>query len=94
VRILAVASALEAAQFSIMSLTLEQIVEETRRWPDDVVAELIDRIVIAKHGGLDADHAALWGKVAETRATESEQDPSVLVSSQDVTARIRKITGQ
>ncbi len=36
-----------------MSLTLEEIVEETRQWPDDVVAELIDRIVIAKHGGLD-----------------------------------------
>jgi hypothetical protein len=94
VRILAVASPLKAAQFSTMSLTLEQIVEETRRWPDDVVAELIDRIVIAKHGGLDADHAAQWGRVAEGRAAESERDPSVLVSGQDVTARIRKITGQ
>ena len=77
-----------------MSLTLEQIVEETRRWPDDVVAELIDRIVIAKHGGLDADHAAKWGKVAEERAVESERDPSVLVSGQEVTAGIRKIVGE
>jgi hypothetical protein len=77
-----------------MSLTLEQIVEETRRWPDDVVAGLIDRIVIAKHGGLDAHHGTQWGRVAEARATESERDPSVLVSGQEVTARIRKITGQ
>jgi hypothetical protein len=77
-----------------MSRTLEQIVEETRHWPDDVVAELIDRIVIAKHGGLDAGHEARWGGVAEGRAAESERDPSVLVSGQDVIARIRKITGQ
>jgi hypothetical protein len=77
-----------------MSRTLEQIVEETRHWPDDVVAELIDRIVIAKHGGLDTGHEAHWGGVAEGRAAESERDPSVLVSGQDVIARIRKITGQ
>ena len=76
-----------------MSLTLEEIVEETRRWPDDAVAELIDRIVVAKHGGLDSDHAARWGKIAEERLAESERDPSVLVSGQDVSARIRKIVG-
>jgi predicted RNase H-like HicB family nuclease len=61
-----------------MSLTLEQIVEDTRRSPDELVAELIDRIVIAKHGGMDADHAAQWDKVAEDRLVESERDLSVL----------------
>ena len=66
---------------------------ETRRWPDDVVAELIGRIVIAKHGGLDEDNAAQWGRAAEGRAAESECDPSVLVAGQDVTARIHKIIG-
>jgi hypothetical protein len=50
------------AQRCSMPLTLEQIVEETRQWPDAAVAELIDRIVIAKHGGLDASHAAEWGR--------------------------------
>ena len=76
-----------------MSLTLEEIVEETRRWPDDAVAELIDRIVVAKHGGLDGDHAAHWGKIADERLAESERDPSVLVSDESVSARIRKIVG-
>jgi hypothetical protein len=74
-----------------MSLTLEEIVEETRRWPDEAVAELIDRIIIAKHGGLNGDHAAQWGKVAEDRQAQSERDPSVLVSGEAVAARIRKI---
>ena len=33
-----------------MSLTLDQIVEEARQWPDDVVAELVDRLMLARHG--------------------------------------------
>ena len=59
------------------------------RWPS-----LIDRIVIAKHGGMTADHAAHWGKVAEDRQAESERDPSVLVWGRDVSVRIGKIVGQ
>ena len=76
-----------------MPITLDAIVEETRQWPDDVVAELIDRIVIAKHGGIDAQHAEAWAKVAQTRLAEAERDPSVLVSGEEVSARIRKIVG-
>lgn len=33
-----------------MPLTLDQIVEETRQLPADTVAELVDRIMLAKHG--------------------------------------------
>jgi pyrroloquinoline quinone (PQQ) biosynthesis protein C len=76
-----------------MPITLDAIVEETRQWPDDVVAELIDRIVIAKHGGVDAQHAESWAKIAEARLAEAERDPSVLVSGEEVGARVRKIVG-
>jgi len=76
-----------------MPITLDAIVEETRQWPDDVVAELIDRIVIAKHGGIDAQHAESWAKVAQARLAEAERDPSVLVPGEVVSARIRKIVG-
>lgn len=76
-----------------MPITLDAIVEETRQWPDDLVADLIDRIVIAKHGGIDAQHAEAWGKVAQARLTEAERDPSVLASGEEVSARIRKIVG-
>ncbi len=76
-----------------MPITLDAIVEETRQWPDDVVAELIDRIVIAKHGGIDAQHAETWAKIAQDRLAEAERDPSVLVSGDAVSARIRKIVG-
>lgn len=76
-----------------MPMTLDAIVEETRQWPDDVVAERIDRIVIAKHGGIDAQHAEAWAKVAQARLAEAERDPSVLVSGEEVSDRIRKIVG-
>lgn len=76
-----------------MPITLDEIVEETRQWPDDVVAELIDRIVIAKHGGIDAQHAEAWSKVVQARLAEAERDPSVLVPGEGVSARIRKIVG-
>ena len=79
--------------FFRMPITLDEIVEETRQWPDDVVAELIDRIVIAKHGGLDAQNADAWAKVAQERLAECERDPSVLVPGDVVSARIRKIVG-
>jgi hypothetical protein len=32
---------------------LDQIVEETREMPGEVVAELIDRIMVARHGGIE-----------------------------------------
>ena len=76
-----------------MPITLDSIVEETRQWPDDVVAELIDRIVIAKHGGIDAQHAESWANIAQARLGEAERDPSVLVDGDVVSARIRKIVG-
>jgi hypothetical protein len=41
-------------------MTIEQIVEETRLWPDDVVAELVDRIMLAKHGVDDPALSPAW----------------------------------
>jgi len=34
--------------FLPMPMTLDQSVEETRHWPPEVVAELIDRILLAR----------------------------------------------
>ena len=34
-----------------MPMTVDQIVEQTRSMPQDVVAELVDRILLTMHGG-------------------------------------------
>lgn len=66
-----VGNCVQLAQLLPMPITLDAIVEETRQWPDEVVAELIDRIVIAKHGGIDAQHAETWAKIAQARPCRS-----------------------
>ena len=43
-----------------MPITLDEIVEETREMPADVVAELVDRIMVARHGGIESSVAAAW----------------------------------
>ena len=55
-----------------MPLTLEQIVEETSQWPSDVVAELVDRIMLAKHGGGNAAVDSAWRVEAQRRLAELE----------------------
>ena len=77
-----------------MSLTLEQIVEETRQWPEDTVAELIDRITLAKHGGLAPERAAAWTEVAARRSAEIDSGQEKLVPGHEVSARIRRIVGR
>jgi hypothetical protein len=37
-----------------MPITADQIAEETTQWPVDAVAELLDRIALAKHDGMNA----------------------------------------
>ncbi|AHF91970.1 addiction module antitoxin RelB [Opitutaceae bacterium TAV5] len=77
-----------------MPMTVEQIVEETNRWPVDTVAELLDRITLARHGGLSAEHEAAWAETALRRATELDRGEAVLVPGHEVSARIRQIVGR
>jgi hypothetical protein len=43
-----------------MPLSVEKIVEETRPWPADAIADLVDRIMIARHGGIDPTIDECW----------------------------------
>jgi Putative addiction module component len=77
-----------------MRLTLEQIVTETSQWPADVVAELVDRITLAKHGGLAVEREAAWADVALRRCDELDSGKTTLIPGHEVSARIRKIVGR
>jgi putative addiction module component (TIGR02574 family) len=55
-----------------MPMTLDQIVEETREMPGDVVAELIDRIMVARQGGVDTSVASAWKTEIDRRIAEIE----------------------
>ena len=78
---------------SYMALTLDQIVEETRQMPPDVVAELVDRIMIARHGGLDAGIESAWKLEVQRRIEEIRSGKVKAIPLEDVLARARKIAG-
>ena len=80
--------------FLPMSLTLDQIVAETRQWPEDTIAELLDRITLAKHGGLAPERESAWAEVASRRSAEIDSGKEKLVPGHEVSAQIRRIVGR
>jgi putative addiction module component (TIGR02574 family) len=74
-----------------MPMTLDQIVEETRAMPAEVVAELIDRIMLARHGGVEPSVAAAWKEETDRRIAEIESGKAKGVPPEKVSARIKKI---
>jgi putative addiction module component (TIGR02574 family) len=77
-----------------MSITLDQIVEETRQLPPDVVAELVDRILIARHGGMESGVEESWKKETRRRLAEIESGEVQGIPGEEVSARIRKTLGR
>jgi hypothetical protein len=76
-----------------MPITLDQIVEETRELPGAVVAELIDRIMVARHGGIEPSVAESWKAETDRRIAEIESGKVKGVLLEESLARARKIAG-
>ncbi|HEY1719564.1 MAG TPA: addiction module protein [Verrucomicrobiae bacterium] len=74
-----------------MPITLDQIVEETSEMPGDVVAELIDRIMVARHGGIEPSVVESWKTEADRRIAEIESGKVKGVTPEENAARIQKI---
>jgi putative addiction module component (TIGR02574 family) len=76
-----------------MPVSLDEIVEETREMPAEVVAELIDRIMMARHGGVQPQVASAWKSETDRRIAEIEAGKVKGVSLDESLARARKIAG-
>jgi len=76
-----------------MPMTLDQIVEETSEMPGEVVAELIDRIMVARHGGIEPSVAEAWKTETDRRIAEIESGKVKGVPLEESLARTRKIAG-
>lgn len=74
-------------------MTLDQIVEETKLLPEDVVAKLVDRIYLARHGGIEPDVEADWKTEIHRRIAEIEEGKVEGIPVEESLARIRKIVG-
>lgn len=76
-----------------MPMTLDEIVEETRQLPPDVVAELVDRIMLARHGGIEPEVEAAWKTEIHRRLQEIRSGQVQGVPVEESLARARKIVG-
>jgi putative addiction module component (TIGR02574 family) len=77
----------------IMPISIDQIVEETREMPPETVAELIDRIMVARHGGIEQSVDQSWKKEIDRRIQEMETGKVKGVSLEESLARARKAAG-
>lgn len=77
-----------------MALTLDEIVEETRALPHDVVNELINRILIASHGGQAAGLEEEWSEAVHRRLDEIRSGAVTLIPGEETSAKIRRIVGR
>jgi len=62
--------------------------------PADVVAELVDRILLARHGGIEPDVEAAWGKEIHQRIEEIETGKVKGIPVEESLARVRTIIGR
>jgi putative addiction module component (TIGR02574 family) len=76
-----------------MPMTLDQILEQTRQLPTDVVAKLVDRILLARHGGIEPELEATWKSEIDRRIEEIEAGKVQGIPVDESLARIRKIAG-
>lgn len=77
-----------------MPMTVEQIVEESRKLPPDQLPELIERITLAAHGPVDPRVERAWTDTAQRRLAEMESGQVKPIPGHVTSARIRKIVGR
>ena len=76
-----------------MSMTLDQIIEETRHWPPEKVGELVGRLSEDLHAA-DPDIEAAWQTEIARRLDEIRKGKVQGVPGEEVSARVRKIVGR
>lgn len=84
----------EDGTITAMPMTLDQIVEETRSLPHDVVNDLVDRIMFAAHGGQDQAQSRAWSDTVQRRIGEIESGQAQLIPLEDALAQARQRLGR
>lgn len=75
-----------------MPMTAQQIVDETRGWSRERVAELVDRLTLALHE-TPSEIQEAWKKETRRRVAEIENGHVEGIPGDEVSARIRRIVG-
>ena len=81
-------------QTGSMKLSTDQIVDETRDWPEDAIADLIDRIWSAKYGDADPAVECAWHEEIQRRTAELESGQVEGIPLEEALAKARTIIGR
>lgn len=76
-----------------MPITLEQIIEEARRWTPEKVGELVDRLTEELRAS-DPEIEVAWRQEARRRLAEIENGAVQAVDGEEVSAHVRRIVGR
>jgi hypothetical protein len=77
-----------------MQLSADQIVQETSDWPEDAVADLVDRIWRAKYGDVDPSVDKAWHEETRRRIADMESGKVRGIPLEETLAKTRNFTGQ
>jgi putative addiction module component len=77
-----------------MRLSADQIVEQTSDWPEDALADLIDRILRAKYGDVDPLVDRGWHEETQRRIADMESGKVQGIPLEETLEKARKISGQ
>jgi putative addiction module component (TIGR02574 family) len=76
-----------------MPMTVEQIVEESRRLQPEELTELLDLLTVELYETPDPEIDRLWADEAERRLDEIRSGKVKAIPGDEVMARARKIVG-
>lgn len=70
------------------------MVAEAAQWPEETVAEFVDRVMLAKHGGMEPKAEASWRSEIRRRLEDLESGRVKGVPLEETLAKARAILGQ
>jgi putative addiction module component (TIGR02574 family) len=74
-------------------MTLDQILEETRRWPPEKVGELVGRLTEDLHG-MDPQIEAAWKSEIARRVEEIQTGKVQGIPAEEVFAKAQRLVGR
>ena len=77
-----------------MPMTLDQIVEEASHLPREQMAEIVDRLTLTLHNGIEPEIEVAWKQETRRRLAELESGKVQASPGETVGKRIRKIVGR
>lgn len=79
---------------TLPNMTLDEIVEETSQWPADAVADLVDRIMLARHGSIPPEIDAAWRDEVRRRIDDVDRGRVQGIPLEETLAKARQILGR